>query len=64
MKLLFYILSILLMSFGLTFIFVYTNLYTVGYHTLEYLSFLFTRMECISFFIGFFLLCFLCIKKR
>lgn len=62
-KILLYILSVLLMSVGLTFIFIYMNLFAFGYTVLEYLSFIFTNFYCLLFFVGFILLNILLHKK-
>ncbi len=51
------------MSVGLTFIFIYMNLFAFGYTLLEYLSFIFTNFYCLLFFVGFILLNILLHKK-
>lgn len=62
-KILLYILSVLLMSVGLTFISIYMNLFAFGYTLLEYLSFIFTNFYCLLFLVGFILLNILLHKK-
>jgi len=58
-RVLLFIISILLMIGGFTFILLYLNLFSFGYSLSEYLFFIITNIECIIFFIGFLLLVFL-----
>ncbi len=46
------ILGIILSSIGLTFIFLYLNLITLGYSFLDFVQFISTRMECLLFLLG------------
>jgi len=59
-----YLLSISLMSYGLIFIMIYTNLFSFGYPFIDYITFIMTNLDCISFFIGLIILVMLSIKKR
>lgn len=58
-----HIISILMISYGLTFILIYLNLFSFGYTLLEYLEFIFTNLYCLPFFIGIILLIILIFKK-
>ena len=62
MKFFIYLLSIFFMTIGLTFLIIYTNLFSFGYTFFEYLEFVFSKVECILFFIGIGLLFFI-VKK-
>lgn len=46
------LIGILLASIGLTFIFLYTNLLTLGYTFFEFVKFINTRVECLLFLVG------------
>jgi len=63
-RIILFIISFLLMVFGCTFIFVYINLFSFGYTILDYLKFIFSRVECLCFFVGLILYVILIIKKR
>lgn len=58
-----HIISILMISYGLTFILIYLNLFSFGYTLLEYLEFILTNLYCLPFFIGIILLIILIFKK-
>jgi len=62
-RIILYILSIIFMSIGITFIAIYFNLFTFGYTILEYLKFILTNYYCLLFIVGFILLNILLIKK-
>jgi len=62
-RIIIYILSIIFMSIGITFIAIYFNLFTFGYTILEYLEFILTNYYCLLFIVGFILLNILLIKK-
>ena len=47
LRIFYYIIGILIMSFALTFIYLYTNLFTIGYTFLEYITFILKRWECL-----------------
>lgn len=55
MKILIYVLSIILMVIGVSFMLIYTNLFSFGYSFFEYLLFIIKRVEVDLFFVGFFL---------
>ncbi|MBQ8534250.1 MAG: hypothetical protein IJ463_01040 [Bacilli bacterium] len=61
MKLLLYFISYFMVTYGLVWIIIYFNLFSFGYSILEYLEFIFKRVECIFFFIG--VILFIIIKK-
>ena len=48
-----FLFGILLSSVGLTFIIVYLNLLNMGYNFSEYVHFIFSKVECLIFWIGF-----------
>ncbi len=52
MNLLSLVLGILISSIGLMFIFLYLNLFALGYNFWEYVHFISTRLECLLFFLG------------
>ncbi len=52
------LIGILLTSLGLMFLFLYTNLLTLGYSLIEYVHFISKRFECLLFFIGLILIIF------
>ncbi len=52
------LLGIFLSSVGLMFIFLYTNLLTIGYTFSNFVKFISTRFECVLFFIGIFVILF------
>ena len=55
-RLLTFIIGFILSVYGLSFIIIYLNLLTMGYTFIEYLGFIFKKIECITFFIGYFLI--------
>jgi len=56
MKYLILLLEIIMTSIGLTFIIIYLNLLVMGYTFVEFLKYIFSRFECISFFVGYILI--------
>lgn len=62
-KIILYIISIFLISYGITFMMIYLNLFSFGYSLFEYLEFIFTNFYCLLFFIGLFLLIILVFRK-
>ena len=52
LRILTYIIGIILISIGLTFMLLYTNLFTMGYTFLEYFLFIIKRVECLIIFLG------------
>jgi len=51
-RILSFLIGIILMSIGLFFIFIYLNLFTLGYSFFEFVKFIIIRIEVLSFFIG------------
>jgi len=49
-------LGVILSIIGLTYIIIYLNLLVMGYTFFDYLKYIFTKLECLSFFIGYILL--------
>lgn len=45
-----------MISISLTFMFLYTNLFLLGYSLLDYLKFIFTKVEVLCIFLGIFLI--------
>jgi hypothetical protein len=45
-------LGIFISSIGLSFIILYTNLFTLGYSFFDFVKFIITRFECLLFFLG------------
>ena len=58
-----FILGIVITSYSLMFIIIYMNLIKMGYTFLEYIKYIFTRVECLSIFIGIILIC-ISLRKR
>ena len=56
------LLGIILSSIGLTYIIIYLNLLLIGFSFIDYLEYVFTKIECLLFFVGYILLIIL-IKK-
>ena len=52
MRLLIGLIAFIFMIVGETFLILYFNLFTFGYTIKEYLSFIFSKIECYLFFIG------------
>lgn len=52
----FFLLGFGLMVIGCTYIIMYLNLFAFGYNFLEYLKFIFSRLECLFAPIGFMLI--------
>ena len=51
-KIIFIILGFYLITTGITYIFLYINLFTFGYTIKEYLLFIITQVECLTLPIG------------
>ena len=64
MKIFLFLISFFLMIFGLTFIIIYINLFTFGYNIYEYLEFIFSNYESLSFFVGFVMMLLIFRKRR
>ena len=56
MRIVLYILSVFFMSIGLTFIIIFSNLFSFGYSFFEYLEYILTNFYCLLFLVGFVLL--------
>ena len=59
-----YLISMTFMIYGLIYIIIYMNLFSIGYPFIDYILFIITNLDCLTFFIGFILLVILSIKKR
>lgn len=64
MRYILFLISFFMMSFGLTLIIIYINLFSFGYNIYEYLEFIFTNLECLCFFVGLIIMLFLLRKRR
>ena len=62
-RIIFFIFGILITSISICFITIYLNLLNMGYTFYEYLKLVFTRLECIMFFIGIFFIFISMFKK-
>ena len=51
-KLILFLCSYFMITYGLIWIIIYLNLFSFGYSIFEYLEFIFKRVECLLFFIG------------
>ena len=56
-RIILFILGLIMSSMGLSYIIMYLNLLVIGYSFIDYLIYIFTKLECIIFFVGF-LLCY------
>ncbi len=56
-KIVCFLLGIFLTSYSLMFIIIYLNLLKMGLSFFEYLKYIFTRYECLMFFVGIILIC-------
>ncbi len=52
-----FLLGMFLTSYSLMFIIIYLNLLKMGLSFFEYLKYIFTRYECLMFFVGIILIC-------
>lgn len=52
LRFLIYILGVFLISLSFIFILLYTNLFSFGYTFFEFLTYIFTKLECLSLFVG------------
>lgn len=51
-KIFLFLTGIVQTGFSLSFILIYMNLLNMGYTFKEYVNFIFSRFECVSFFVG------------
>ena len=52
LRIFFFLFGFGLMVSGFTYIILYLNLFTIGYNFLEYVNFIFSRVECYFVFVG------------
>lgn len=52
LRILLYIIGILIISISLSYMYLYTNLFTIGYTFKEYLFYILTRYECLMIILG------------
>ncbi len=62
LRIILYIIGILIISTSLSYMYLYTNLFTMGYSFKEYLLYILKRWECIMFLLGI-LIIVICFKK-
>ena len=55
-RIILFILGLIMSSMGLSYIIMYLNLLVIGYSFIDYLIYIFTKLECIIFFVGYILL--------
>ena len=52
LRIFFFLFGFGLMVVGFTYVILYLNLFAIGYNFLEYVNFIFSRVECYFVFIG------------
>lgn len=52
LRIFFFLFGFGLMVVGFTYVILYLNLLTIGYNFLEYVNFIFSRVECYFVFVG------------
>lgn len=63
-RIILFILGLIMSSMGLSYIIMYLNLLVIGYSFIDYLIYIFTKLECIIFFAGYILLLLSIVIKR
>ena len=63
LKIMFFIIGFSMMTIGMAYIIVYSNLLTFGYSIKEYLLYIITRYECWYFIIGLIIITILIFRK-
>ncbi len=63
-RIILFILGLIMSSMGLSYIIMYLNLLVIGYSFIDYLIYIFTKLECIIFFVGYILLLLSIVIKR
>lgn len=63
-RIMLFILGLIMSSMGLSYIIMYLNLLVIGYSFIDYLIYIFTKLECIIFFVGYILLLLSIVIKR
>ena len=63
-RIIMFIIGLIMASIGLSYIIIYLNLLVIGYSFIDYLIYIFTKLECIIFFIGYMLILLSIIVKR
>ena len=63
MKILLYLIGMFLMIIGITFMMLYTNLFSFGYSFFEYFIFIISRVEVDIFFLGLLIIIFIALKR-
>lgn len=56
MKYILFIVGIFFSTIGLSYIIIYLNLLVMGFSFIDYLKYIFTRVECLLFFVGYIIL--------
>lgn len=64
MKYILFVLGFILSVIGLSFIIIYLNLLVMGYSFLDYVKYIFCKMECIVFFVGYFIIVIFLLKGK
>lgn len=55
-RIILFIIGIFLSSNGLSYMIIYLNLLVMNYSITDYLRYIFTKIECLSFFVGYILI--------
>ena len=63
-RIIMFIIGLIMASIGLSYIIIYLNLLVIGYSFIDYLIYIFTKLECIIFFVGYILLLLSIVIKR
>jgi len=63
MKIIIKLISFLMMVYGISYIFIYINLFSFGYNIKEYLNFILKRYECYLFLLGLIIQLYYIIRK-
>ncbi len=55
-RIIIFIIGLIMSTIGLSYIIIYLNVLAMGYSFVDYLNYIFTKVECIIFFIGYLLM--------
>lgn len=55
-RIILFIIGVFLSASGLSYMVIYLNLLVMNYSVTDYLRYIFTKMECLSFFVGYILI--------
>jgi len=63
-RIILFTIGVFLSANGLTYLIIYLNLLSMNYTIKEYLEYIFTKIECLSFVLGYILILITIFKKR